>query len=44
MIRPSAADGMGFVRIKHCGGWLRIVGELPEGAQLTVIAYLVLKE
>jgi hypothetical protein len=41
---PSEADGVSFVRIRHFGGWLRLVGELPEGTRLTVIAYLVLKE
>jgi hypothetical protein len=41
---PSEAEGVSFVRIRHFGSWLRLVGELPEGTQLTVIAYLVLKE
>jgi hypothetical protein len=33
-----------FARISHFGGWLRLVGKLADGAQLTVIVYLVLKE
>lgn len=38
-------DGdLAFCRVNHFGGWLRLVGEVPEGAAVTVIAYLVLKE
>ncbi|MEZ4615313.1 MAG: hypothetical protein R2867_07345 [Caldilineaceae bacterium] len=33
-----------FCRVEHFGGWLRLAGEMPEGASATVIAYLVLKE
>lgn len=40
---PSEPDAVSFVRLTHFGGWLRLVGELPQGTQLTVIAYLVLK-
>ncbi|MBX3012753.1 MAG: hypothetical protein KF832_14650 [Caldilineaceae bacterium] len=36
--------GVAFCRVSHFGGWLRLVGELPAGATLTVIVYLVLKE
>lgn len=43
ILLPSELDAVSFVRLKHFGGWLRLVGELPEGAQMTVIAYLVLK-
>jgi len=32
-----------FGRVQHFGGWLRLVGEVPAGAELTVLAYLVLK-
>ncbi len=41
---PTASDEVTFARVTHFGGWLRVVGELPAGAQLTVIVYLVLKE
>jgi len=43
---PTAAhDGeITFVRVNHFGGWLRLAGEMPEGASATVIVYLVLKE
>ncbi len=41
---PAAPDEVTFARVTHFGGWLRVVGELPEGARLTVIVYLVLKE
>jgi hypothetical protein len=37
-------DTLGFVRINHFGGWLRLVGNLPDGMTRTVIVYLVLKE
>lgn len=37
------APGLTFCRVNHFGGWLRVVGELPAGAQLQVIVYLVLK-
>jgi hypothetical protein len=40
---PTEQDAVTFVRLSHIGGWLRLVGELPAGAQITVIAYLVLK-
>jgi hypothetical protein len=35
--------GVTFCRVSHFGGWLRLVGELPEGARLKVIVYLSLK-
>lgn len=41
---PTEDEGVAFCRVTHFGGWLRMVGELPTGAELTVIAYLVLKE
>ena len=41
---PNQPDEVTFCKIRHFGGWLRVVGELPEGAQVTVIIYLVLKE
>ncbi|MBX3051486.1 MAG: hypothetical protein KF753_08440 [Caldilineaceae bacterium] len=41
---PTAADAVTFARVSHFGGWLRLVGELPEGTALTVLVYLVLKE
>jgi hypothetical protein len=41
---PNQADEVTFARIRHFGGWLRAVGELPAGAALTVIVYLALKE
>jgi hypothetical protein len=40
----SSEPGLTFGRVSHFGGWLRLVGKLPDGAQLTVIVYLVLKE
>ena len=41
---PASPDAPTFVRVREFGGWLRLVGDLPEGASPTVIAYLVLKE
>jgi hypothetical protein len=40
----SPEVGLNFARVSHFGGWLRLVGKLPDGAKLTVIVYLVLKE
>jgi hypothetical protein len=40
---PTGA-GVIFARVRHFGGWLRLVGKLPDGAKLTVIVYLSLKE
>ena len=37
------APGVTFCRVNHFGGWLRVVGDLPAGARLQVIVYLVLK-
>lgn len=41
---PNVAEGLTFVRVSQFGGWLRLVGKLPDGASLKVIVYLVLKE
>ncbi len=41
---PTDPDQVTFCKVRHFGGWLRVVGALPEGASLTVIVYLVLKE
>jgi len=40
----SKTPGTTFSRISHFGGWLRLTGELPPGASMKVIVYLVLKE
>lgn len=40
----SSTPGVTFARLTNFGGWLRLVGKLPDGAQLTVIVYLALKE
>jgi hypothetical protein len=40
---PTAVDAVSFGRVSHFGGWLRVVGDVPQGAQITVIVYLVLK-
>lgn len=41
---PSAVDDVTFGRVTNFGGWLRLVGSLPDNASLTVIVYLALKE
>ncbi len=41
---PTAAGDLAFAKVSHFGGWLRLVGKLPDSASLKVIAYLVLKE
>jgi hypothetical protein len=38
-----ARVGVTAVRVSHFGGWLRLAGHTPEGSQLRVLAYLVLK-
>jgi len=37
-------DGVAFGKVHHFGMFLRLVCELPEGADMTVIVYLSLKE
>ena len=37
------SEGVVFGRVRHFGGWLRLMGEVPAGASVTVIVYLVLK-
>jgi hypothetical protein len=41
---PTVAGGLTFAKVAHFGGWLRLVGNIPDSAALKVIAYLVLKE
>jgi hypothetical protein len=41
---PSKVDETTFVRVRHYGGWLRLVGQMAEGRSVTVIVHLVLKE
>jgi hypothetical protein len=41
---PTDPEQVTFCKIRHFGGWLRAIGELPDGAELAVIVYLVLKE
>lgn len=36
--------GVTFARVSHFGGYLRLIGKLPDSAKLTVIVYLSLKE
>lgn len=43
-IPMTGENELAFCRVDHFGGWLRLTGEVPEGASVTVIAYLVLKE
>lgn len=39
----SPEPGLTFGRVAHFGGWLRLSGEIPAEAQVTVIVYIVLK-
>ena len=43
-IALSPEPGVTFGRVAHFGGWLRIAGELPVGAQVKVIVAIALKE
>jgi hypothetical protein len=38
------SEGLTYCRVSHFGGWLRLVGKLPDSARLKVIVYLALKE
>lgn len=40
---PARVDDVTFARVRHFGGWLRLVGETPTGTAITVIVYLTLK-
>jgi hypothetical protein len=40
---PTGADQVTFCKLENFGGWLRVAGELPDGANLAVIVYLSLK-
>ncbi len=43
LILLPEAPGTTFGRVTHFGGWLRLVGEIPNGAHMKVIIHLVLK-
>jgi hypothetical protein len=43
-LRLAAPPEMTYCRLSHFGGWIRLAGELPEGGELKVIAYVALKE
>jgi hypothetical protein len=40
---PGQAEALTFAKVSHFGGWLRFVGEIPDGASITLIVYLTLK-
>lgn len=39
-----SGETVSFCRVEQFGSWLRLAGELPDGASMRVIAYLTLKE
>ena len=43
LIPLPEAPGTTFGRVTHFGGWLRLVGQIPNGAHMKVIIHLVLK-
>ena len=43
LVALPAAPGTTFARLTHFGGWLRLIGEIPDGAYMKVIVHLVLK-
>ncbi len=43
-IRLPIEPEVSHCRVSHFGGWLRLAGQLPLGASIKVIVYLVLKE
>ncbi len=44
MSLPTAKDAVTFCKVAHFGGWLRLYGELDDGASITVLVSLALKE
>lgn len=44
ILLPAETERLTFTKVTHFGGWLRLVGTLPDGASLTVIVALSLKE
>lgn len=40
---PTQPNTLTFARVSHFGGWLRLVGNLPDQAALTTLVYLALK-
>lgn len=44
MTLPHRQDALCFARVSHFGGWLRLVATLPEGAEITLLVTLHLKE
>ena len=40
---PAKEGETTFGRVRRFGGWLRLAGQAPLGAQIKVIVYLVLK-
>ncbi len=39
----STVSSVTFARVRHFGGYLRLVGELPKGLEMNVSVYLSLK-
>ena len=40
---PAKKGETTFAQVRHFGGWLRLAGQVPPGAQIRVIVYLALK-
>lgn len=41
---PSSSEEPTFAQVERFGGWLRLVGEVPPGGSVKIVAYLALKE
>jgi hypothetical protein len=41
---PEAKNELRFARVAHFGGWLRLVADLPDGAEITLLVTIHLKE
>jgi hypothetical protein len=41
---PGSTEAVAFARVAHFGGWLRLVADLPAGAEITLLVTLHLKE
>jgi hypothetical protein len=41
---PDLENQLRFARVAHFGGWLRLAAALPEGAEITLLVTIHLKE
>jgi hypothetical protein len=44
VVLPTKPDGLAFAKLAHFGGWLRLAADLPDGAGITLMVTIHLKE